>query len=256
MAPPAPVAAPPGPPLAPPHPAPDGGTRRRPWARIAVAAAAVVAVAVAGVLVIPPLVGKDGDKDGAGSPGAENGGGAGDGLKLTKSKVRLVITAPAVPPLSFLDQDICNGGKATRIDLENLSVANSQPDVPNTEVRPPATLKYMACHTDAGSDEDRPIMAELRFLDREAVAGLVDKPEATAEECRAAARVASLPESLPLAALNSSIVSPGMGFCVETSQKTVVLVWMTDIQEAKGGQGLRTFTTVATQWKPKSGKGS
>lgn len=119
---------------------------------------------------------------------------------------------------------------------------------------PPVTLKYMACHSDSGGDSNDSLTAELRFLDTGAVAGLVAKPDATVEECRGAARVASLPDTLPLSALNSNLVARDMGFCVETSRKTVVLVWVTDIREPSSAGGLRTFSVNVTRWKTGSEK--
>ncbi|MFF7248713.1 protein kinase [Embleya sp. NPDC008237] len=256
MATPPPLLPPPAaaPAFAPAKPVPGGATRRRPWARIAVAAVAAVVVIVAGVFVIPSLIDGDGDGGGTGNTGSGHGGG--DGSTPNRSKVPLVIGAPVVPPLSYLDDGICNGGFATYVDLENLTVKLGQKDVADDAVPPLVTLKYMACHQDSRGDEHGPVTAELRFLDTGAVAGLVAKPDATLEECRSAARVASLPSSVPFTALNSNLVGRDTGLCIETSRKTVVLVWVTDVREAPGSGGLRTFSVVATQWKAGSGTGS
>ncbi|GCD98243.1 serine/threonine-protein kinase [Embleya hyalina] len=243
-------AGPPPPPLFPPaHPLPVGGTRR-PWARVAMAAGAAVAVVVAAVLIVPPLLDGDGGKD----SGSADGSGAdpATGLRQTRAKVPMVIEAPTIPTASFLDDDVCKEGFATRIDLEKLSVTTRLPDAEDRELLPTTTLKYVACHTESGTDADRSITAELRFLDPRAVAGFVGRPDATAAECRIAARTAALPASVPLTVLNSSAASANVGICVETGRQTLVLVWLTGVRDAEAGHGLRTFTAVATQWKPGS----
>ncbi|MFE3201240.1 protein kinase [Embleya sp. NPDC059237] len=246
-------AGPPPPPL-PAHPHPDGATRRRPWARIAMVAVAAVAVVVAAVLVVPPLLDGDGDGDGGKDSGSADGSGTDPttGLKRIRSKVTMVIEAPTIPAASFLEDDVCKGGFATLIDLEKLAVTPRRPDAEDRDLLPTTTLKYVACHTDSGTDADRSITAELRFLDPQAVAGLVSRPDATAAECRAAARTAALPSSVPLTVLNSSVASGKVGFCVETARQTLVLVWLTGVRDAEAGHGLRTFTVDATQWKPGS----
>ncbi|WP_237535849.1 serine/threonine-protein kinase [Streptomyces sp. SID3343] len=254
---------PPMPPPVPPHlpfithkPAPPAPHRRR-WVRIVASTVAAVAVVVAGVLVVPPLI--DGDDDKATNKGKGETAGAGtdpgngDGTNATRSKVPLSITAPDVPPASYMVKETCNKGFSTRIDLEKLTVTAN---VAHTAPPSSATLEYVACNKVPAADGDRNLVGALRFLDHEAVAGMVAKPVATVEECRTAARTASLPSEVPLSALNSDLVSAGMGFCVETGRKTVVLVWVTDVKEAPGGLGLRNFDTQITQWKATSGAAS
>ncbi|OPC82124.1 hypothetical protein B4N89_15295 [Embleya scabrispora] len=244
----------PPPPSPPAHPHPDGATRRRPWPRIVMAAVAAVAVVVAAVLIVPPLLDGDGGGDGGKDSGSADGSKTdpATGLKQIHSKVSKVIEAPTIPAASFLENDVCKGGFATRIDLEKLSVTPGLPDAEDRELLPTTTLKYVACHTESGTDADRPVTAELRFLDPRAVAGLVSSPDASAAECRTAARTAALPSSVPLTVLNSSVAAGKVGFCVETTRQTLVLVWLTGVRDADAGHGLRTFTIAATQWKPGS----
>ncbi|MGW1990125.1 protein kinase domain-containing protein [Embleya sp. NPDC001921] len=256
MAPPVIPGVPPGVLPSPPFGSAKPTSRGRRDRRIVVAAVAAVALIVAAVVVLPSLIGGDGDGSGALTAGDTPGAGTGgDDGKETRSKVPLVIAAPAVPPQSYLDHEVCNGGLATYVDLENLTVRNARPDVADSAVSPPATLKYVACREkDSGADDT--VTAELRFLDRQAVAGFVTNPDASVEECRSAARAASLPTSVPMSVLNSSVVSRNIGFCVETGRKTVVLVWITDIRDAGNGTGLRTFSTLATRWKAGAGTAS
>ncbi|MFI1582988.1 hypothetical protein [Embleya sp. NPDC020630] len=216
------------------------------------AAVAAVVVVVAAVLVVPPLL--DGDGDGGKDSGSADGSGTDPttGLRQIRSKVPMVIEAPTIPAASFLEDDVCKGGFATLIDLEKLSVTPGRPDARDRELLPATTLKYVVCHTDSGTHADRSITAELRFLDPQAVAGLVSRPDATAAECRVAARTAALPSSVPLTVLNSSVAAGKVGFCVETARQTLVLVWLTGVRDAEAGHGLRTFTIDASQWKPGS----
>ncbi|UGQ14777.1 hypothetical protein LO772_15095 [Yinghuangia sp. ASG 101] len=168
-----------------------------------------------------------------------------------KSEVPFTISAPDIAPTGYFYNGYCMQSTATYVYLAALAVVADSRDVPDNEVPPAVTLKYGACYTADYASPGDPITAELRLLDGRGVLGGIDARDPSPEDCRDAARRADIPNVITLEQIRTdSVLHKDRGICAETADGTVVFLWINQAHEIPGTQGLRTYSMIATQWKP------
>lgn len=261
---------------------PAAGRPRRTLA-IAVATTAVLAATVGGVTaaMLLPDTGTPAAPDAAGPPqddphpdpadADDDGGGAADpdgersdagepggseeaepdpaqdpdaAYRLTASEVALTIKAPLYHEDTRVAAGFCYGANATRVNLEELT-AHSEAALGSMDYLPHDThINYFHCNKPD-------VLGEGMTFDKNAFVGSIDDPDPTAEECYAAAHKSDVPNPITIEdILSDTSLHEGMGLCVETKERTVVLVWIDRVEAAPQNRDLRSYLTTATQWKP------
>jgi serine/threonine protein kinase len=165
------------------------------------------------------------------------------GWRLTKSDLRMIIPPPSAEGDSFAD---CVGAPSTFVNLDKMMVTTDS-NHGNME-SDGQTLEYMNCGKDGTAGG-----SGLKLRDNQGVMGSVDRSDVTPTECRDAARQANLSNPIPIKRIqDDTVLKRGMGICVETSNKNVVLLWIMRVDNQPDNHNLRTYVTAATQWSPEA----
>ncbi|WP_369267252.1 hypothetical protein, partial [Streptomyces harbinensis] len=164
--------------------------------------------------------------------------------RLTASEVALTIKAPLYHEDTRVAAGFCYGANATRVNLEELT-AHSEAALGSMDYLPHDThINYFHCNKPD-------VLGEGMTFDKNAFVGSIDDPDPTAEECYAAAHKSDVPNPITIEdILSDTSLHEGMGLCVETKERTVVLVWIDRVEAAPQNRDLRSYLTTATQWKP------
>ncbi|MGP3991489.1 serine/threonine-protein kinase [Streptomyces sp. 3N207] len=215
----------------------DGERRGAHRPRMVIAAAGLAAVLAAGGATYwathSPRVGESSD-------GGRNQPSNQAGWKQMVSDKPINLRAPL--PTSDTSAH-CSAARATFVDLNSMSVETHQT---HAGLSSEETLVYMNC----GENDEFPDNG-LRLVDGKGVWGSVNKREITPQECRTAARRNDLPGLVTIQQIKKgSVLKAGMGICVETDQKNVVLLWIDRVAQNAGKDGTRSYFSKATQWTP------
>ncbi|MGP3967063.1 serine/threonine-protein kinase [Streptomyces sp. 6N223] len=182
--------------------------------------------------------------DEAGGSAAEDGSGRGEDSAYTvmRSDAEVDIVAPIFDHDTREREDRCYGGNITEVDLDDLEVETNESY--GTTVQPGIELQYSYC--------DHPGLVDNGIeFHPQVFTGLIDNPDATAEECYEAAHTPTLPHLIPVEDMwQDTTLHEDMGLCVETDEENVVLLWITEVTADPYNEDLRTYLTTATQWAP------
>ncbi|MFD7509234.1 serine/threonine-protein kinase [Streptomyces sp. NPDC059853] len=164
--------------------------------------------------------------------------------RLTASEVPLTIKAPLYHEDTRVAAGFCYGANATRVNLEELT-SSSEAALGSMDYLPHDThINYFHCNKPD-------VLGEGMTFDKNAFVGTIDDPDPTAEECYAAAHASNVPNPITIDdILSDTTLREGMGICVETQERTVVLLWIDTVEAAPQNRDLRSYLTTVTQWKP------
>ncbi|MDT0310364.1 hypothetical protein RM780_25940, partial [Streptomyces sp. DSM 44917] len=256
---------PPAPPTQPTPPRAGGGRRTA----ILLTTTAVIAAIAGGTLAVQ-VVGGDGesnndntagettdprspgdeasltDPDMSGQP-ADTGGGSPTSppdpdapYTLISEEVELNIIAPTYTAEAEPDGSRCRDGNQVDVDLD-------EPDVDETRSFPlppnrGTEFQYTYC------DHPEPAGQGIEFHP-ETFAGSIENADAGPEECHEAAREPTLPPVISIDDMQANrTLREGTGLCVETTDGTLVLVWIDRVRQDPFNANLPTYFTTLTQW--------
>ncbi len=138
--------------------------------------------------------------------------------------------------------DRCVGANRTLVDLDELRV---EPDIISGASGPFGDYELQYIHCD-----DPNLLGQGIEFHPQTFTGIIDDPDATAEECHEAANAATLPDVIPVEdILEDSTLHEGVGICAETVENNLVLLWIDDVTVDPYNENLRTYLTTATQWR-------
>ncbi|OIV39409.1 hypothetical protein BIV57_00780 [Mangrovactinospora gilvigrisea] len=140
------------------------------------------------------------------------------------------------------------------VDLHKLKSYTGQADASDDKVPAQYALRYTDCSNgDAqGSIGDGGGLGPtsgLKLLDNRGSWGTVTDKNVSEGECRAAARSGSLPNPVTIASIKTgNLLKKNTGVCIELSDKSLVLLWINNVNKQDGGDALSDFATTARRW--------
>ncbi|WUI03979.1 protein kinase [Spirillospora sp. NBC_00431] len=183
-----------------------------------------------------------------GLPGSDSGGDEPparakeeDGFRLEKDNETMVIPPPSGVGSTFSD---CAMAPSTFVDLDRLTVTTGSNH--GHYISGDQNLEYMNCGEDGTAEG-----SGIKLLDGKGVMGKVDERDVSPAKCREAARSANVTNPISIKQIqDGAVLRKGMGLCVETGEKNVVLLWINRVDPQPGNDNLSTYVTSATQWIP------